>query len=140
MVYYILGILSLVSLAAVAIILGRQIRTNRERQLDYGNLKDYQVTALLVDYLAFRIVRFCRLVLTKSYLFLVHFVKNSISTARYVIVKIERRFNHLASGLAKPEAIHVNDKVSSFLKEIKDYKETVMVEIKNDAENRELGK
>ena len=135
MVYYILIALSLFSLAGLAVVLGWQARENRRRQINYRELGNYRVSGLLVDYLAFKIVRFFRGLVIKSYVFSMHFIKNLISTARYLIVKIERRFNRLAANLTKPDEIHTTDKVSFFLREIKDHKETMMAEMKNSSSN-----
>lgn len=137
MVYYILAVLSLISLVGLIFILMRQVRYNRELNIDYRSLDHYAVTGLVIDYLAFKIVRFFREVLLKSYLFLVHFIKNCVSTARFVIVKVERRFNMIAANMPEPDDIHKTDKVSFFLKEIKDHKETVMAELQSEALNEE---
>jgi hypothetical protein len=140
MVYYILIIISLASLAGLIGIVGWRVRVNRQKNLDYQSLGNYAITGLVIDYIAFRIVRFFRELIFKSYLFLVHFVKNCISTSRFVIVKIERRFNHLAANMPEPDEFHKTDKVSHFLREIKDHKENVMMEIKNGAIEEEFEK
>ena len=133
MVYYILAVFSLISLAGAIFILGRQVRYNRELSIDYRSLEHYGVTGLVIDYLAFKIVHFFREILLKSYLFLVHFIKNCISTARYAIVKVEKRFNLIAANMPELDDIHKTDKVSFFLREIKDHKETVMAELQSEA-------
>lgn len=133
MIYYILVVLSLLSLGGLVFIFYRQVRHNRELNLDYRSLGRYGVTGLAIDYLAFRIVRFFREILFKGYLFSIHFVKNCISTTRFFIVRVERRFNLIAANMPEPDEIHRTDKVSFFLKEIKDHKETMMAELKNDA-------
>lgn len=140
MVYYILAVLSLISLAGLVFILARQVRYNRGLNIDYRSLDHYAVTGLVIDYMAFKIVRFFRELLLKAYLFSVHFVKNCVSTARFVIVKIERRFNMIAANMPEPEDIHKTDKVSFFLREIKDHKETVMAELHNEALAEEIEK
>jgi hypothetical protein len=140
MVYYILIILSLASLSGLVGILGWQIKGNRQKNLDYRSLGNYAITGLVIDYMAFKIVRFFRELIFKSYLFLVHFVKNCISTSRYIIVKVERRFNNLAANMPEPDEFHKTDKVSHFLREIKDHKENAMSEIKNSSIEEEFGK
>lgn len=133
MIYYILAIVSLISLGVLVWLFAKQVRLNRQNNLDYRKLSHFAVTGLVVDYLAFRLVRLCRETLIKTYLFLVHFVKNCISTARFVIVKLEKRFNRLTVNMPEPDDFHKTDKVSHFLREIKDHKETVMAEIQNGA-------
>jgi hypothetical protein len=131
MVYYILAIISLVSLASLLAIFRRQIIINREKNLDFNNFRHYEITSQVIDYLAFRIVRFCQAVLNKFYLFSLHFIKNSVATARYGIVKVERKFNKIVDSTPTPEEIHKTDKVSFFLKEIKEHKENAMAEMQN---------
>jgi len=138
MFYYILVIISLASLAGLVWLFRSQILVNRTKNIDYQSLNHYRVSGLAVDYLAFKIVRFCQNFIFKAYLFSVHFAKNCASTARYVIVKVERRFNLIASNMPEPEEIHKTDKVSFFLKEIKDHKENVMAEIQNGAIAEEI--
>ncbi len=133
MVYYILAVLSLISLVGLVFVLARQVRYNRSHNIDYRSLDHYAVTGLVIDYLAFKIVRFFREVLLKSYLFSVHFIKNCISTARFVIVKVEKKFNRIAANMPEPEDIHKTDKVSFFLREIKDHKENAMAELQSEA-------
>jgi len=140
MIYYILAVISLGSFLGLVWLFTYQIKSNRQKNLDYRSLGKFAVTGLVVDYLAFRIVRFCREVLLKLYLFSVHFVKNCISTTRFVIVKIEKRFNHLAANMPEPDDFHRTDKVSHFLREIKDHKENVMTEIKNSSIEEEFEK
>lgn len=134
MIYYILAFLSLVSLAGIVFILFRRVRHNRQLGIDYHSLGNYAVTGLFIDYLAFKIVHFFRGVLFKTYVFSAHFIKNCISIARYLIVKIERRFKLAVANIPRPDEVHKTDKVSFFLKEIKDHKETVMAELKSEAE------
>ncbi|HRZ30587.1 MAG TPA: hypothetical protein P5274_02900 [Candidatus Paceibacterota bacterium] len=134
MVYYILAVLSLVSFIGMAFILIGRVRHNRELEIDYRSLGNYGVTGLFVDYLAFKIVHFFRGVLFKTYLFSAHFIKNCISVTRYLIVKIERRFKLAVANIPRPDEVHKTDKISFFLKEIKDHKETVMAELKSEAE------
>ena len=138
MFYYILAGLSLASLAGLIAVFGYQVRANRKKNIDYHELSNYHATSLAVDYLAFKIVHFCRNFVFKSYLFLVHFVKNCISTARYALVRIEKKFNLLAANMPEPEEIHKNANVSSFLKEIKEHKENVMTEIQSGAIAEEI--
>jgi len=137
MVYYILAIVALVSLAVLSWLFRRQIMINRAKNLDYNGLKHYAVANVVIDYLAFKIVRFCQSMLRKLYLFSLHFVKNSMATARYAIVKTEKRFNQIVDSTPTPEEIHKTDKVSSFLKEIKDHKETAMFEFQNETNEGE---
>jgi len=134
MIYYILAVLSLASFLIIAYVLNRQVRLNREKNLNYQSLNKYAVTGFFVDYLAFSIVHFCREVVNKTYLFFVHFTKNCIATVRYLIVRIERKFNRLTANIQSPEAIHKNSKVSFFLKEIKEHKENKMAEIQDAAQ------
>lgn len=138
MVYYILAVLSLISFAGLFFILFKQVRYNRDSNIDYRSLGHIRVSSLAVDYFAFKIVHFFREILLKAYLFLVHFIKNCITTARYVIVKAERRFNRIAANMPEPDEVHKNDKVSFFLKEIKEHKENVMAEIHNGAIAEEI--
>lgn len=138
MIYYILAVLCLSTLLGLVGVFGWQVRLNRQKNLDYSSLDDYGVIGLALDYLAFKIVRSCWNVLFKAYLFSVHFAKNCISTARFVIVKVERRFNRLAANMPEPEDIHKTDKVSFFLKEIKEHKENMMAEIQNGAIAEEI--
>lgn len=133
MVYYILAVLSLISLAGSVFILARQVRYNRGLSIDYRSLEHYAVTGLVIDYMAFKIVHFFREILLKGYLFSVHFIKNCISTARFVIVKVERRFNMIAANMPELDDIHKTDKVSFFLREIKDHKENAMAELQSEA-------
>ena len=140
MIYYILAIVSLSSFLGLVWLFAKQVRSNRQKNLDYRSLGKFAVTGLAVDYLAFRIVRFCRELLLKLYLFSVHFVKNCISTTRFIIVKIERRFNNLAANMPEPDDFHRTDKVSHFLREIKDHKENAMSEIKNSSIEEEFEK
>lgn len=131
MVYYILAIIALLSLALLLVIFRRQIIINRQKNLDFRELGNYAVTNQVIDYLAFKIVRFCQDLLRKFYLFSIHFIKNSVATARYAIVKIEKKFNKIVDSSPTPEEIHKTDKVSFFLKEIKEHKENAMAEIQN---------
>ena len=138
MFYYILAGLSFISLAGLVWLFRAQVLANRQNNLDYHKLKNYGVSGLAVDYLAFKIVRLCQDFLFKAYLFSVHFIKNCVSTARYFIVRVERRFNIIASNMPEPEEFHKTSNVSSFLKEIKDHKENVMTEIQNGAIAEEI--
>lgn len=131
MVYYILAIIALVSLAALVAIFRRQVIANRGKNLDYNNFRNYAVANLAIDYLAFKIVRFWQITLHKFYIFSLHFIKNSVSMTRYALVKIEKKFNKIVDAAPSPEEIHKTDKVSSFLKEIKDHKENAMAEMQN---------
>ena len=137
MVYYILAIIALVSLSTLVAIFRRQIIANRGKNLDYNNFRNYAVTNLAIDYLAFKIVRFCQVVLHKLYIFSLHFVKNSVSIARYTIVRAEKKFNKIVDATPSPEEIHKTNKVSSFLKEIKDHKENAMAEMQGNASETE---
>ena len=132
MVYYILAIIALISLASLLAIFRYQIIINRGKKLNYNEFSHYAITNLAIDYLAFRIVRFFQILLKKFYIFSLHFVKNSVSTARYLIVKIERRFNRIVASSPRPEDIHKADKVSFFLKEIKEHKEAAMAQSHNE--------
>lgn len=138
MFYYILAVVSLVSFSGLTWLLRAQVLANRSKNIDYRELNHYRVSGLAVDYLAFKIVRFCQNFVAKAYVFSIHFAKNCASTARYFIVKIERRFNLIASNIPESEEIHKNDKVSFFLKEIKDHKDNVMAEIQNGAIAEEI--
>ncbi|MFA6254330.1 MAG: hypothetical protein WC640_03760 [Candidatus Paceibacterota bacterium] len=133
MVYYILAIIALLSLASLLAIFRRQIIINRGKNLDYNELNQFAVTNLAIDYLAFKIVRFCQITLQKFYLFSIHFIKNSMATARYVIVRTEKYFNKIVDSAPEPEEIHKTDKVSFFLKEIKDHKDAAMAELQSNA-------
>jgi len=132
MIYYILAIITLISLAALLAIFRRQIIINRGKNLDYNELSHYAVTNLVIDYLAFKIVRFCQTILKKFYIFSLHFIKNSMAAIRSAIVKIEKHFNKIVDSAPGPEDIHKTDKVSFFLKEIKEHKEAAMAEIQNE--------
>ncbi len=133
MVYYILAIIALVSLVVLIAIFRRQIIANRGKKLDYSNFRNYTVTNLAIDYLAFKIVRFWQITLHKLYIFSLHFIKNSVSMARYTIVRAEKKFNKIVDAAPGPEEIHKTNKVSSFLQEIKDHKESAMAEIQSGA-------
>ena len=134
MVYYTLAIVALISLVILFFLFRRQIMINRAKNLDYNELNHYGVANVMIDYLAFKIVRFCQSALRKLYLFSLHFVKNSMATARYAMVKSEKRFNQIVDSAPSPEEIHKTDKVSFFLKEIKDHKDATMAEIQTTAD------
>ncbi|MFA5023129.1 MAG: hypothetical protein WC385_00885 [Candidatus Paceibacterota bacterium] len=134
MVYYILAIIALITLAALSVIFRRQIILNRGKNLDYNEFRHYAITNLAIDYLAFKIVRLCQVALKKFYIFSLHFIKNSMATARYTIVRVERKFNKIVDSAPTPDEIHRTDKVSSFLKEIKDHKENAMAEMQSSAD------
>jgi len=140
MVYYILAVLFLVSFVGMVLILGLRVRHNRKEGIDYHRLGYYGVTGLVVDYLAFRIVHFFRGMLFKTYLFSAHFLKNCISVTRYFIVKVERRFKIAVASIPKPDGVHKTDKVSFFLKEIKDHKETVMPDMQKEETKEKIEK
>jgi len=132
-----------VSLAILLAIFRRQIIVNRGKNLDYHDFSHYAITNLAIDYLAFKIVRFCQTTLHKFYLFSIHFIKNSMATTRYAIVRAERKFNKIVDAAPSPEEIHKTDNVSSFLKEIKDHKETAMAEMQSsnlEAQKEEIEK
>src|SRR3989338_8674026 len=116
MVYYILAIIAFVTLVVLSAIFRRQIIINRGKNLDYNEFSHYAITNLAIDYLAFKIVRFCQVTLKKFFLFSLHFVKNSMAAARYAIIKLEKHFNQIVDSAPGPEDIHRTDKVSSFLK------------------------
>lgn len=132
MFYYILALVCLISFIFLVGVLGRQVKINRRNNLDYKGLANLETTNLVIDYVAFKIVRACEMAGSKLYIFLVHFLKNSISLARYVLVRVERRFNQFVANLPDSKGIHKSDKMSFFLKEIKEHKEVVMTEIKNN--------
>ena len=134
MVYYTLAIVALISLVILFFLFRRQIMINRAKNLDYNELNHYAVANVMIDYIAFKIVRFCQSGLRKLYLFSLHFVKNSMATARYAMVKSEKRFNQIVDSAPSPEEIHKTDKVSFFLKEIKDHKDATMAEIQTTAD------
>ena len=134
MVYYILAIIALVSLAILLAIFRRQIIVNRGKNLDYTNFEHYAIANIAIDYLAFKIVRFCQVTIGKFYLFSLHFIKNSVAAVRYGIVKLEKRFNQIVDSAPTPEEIHKTDKVSFFLKEIKDHKDAAMAEMQSSAD------
>jgi hypothetical protein len=122
------------------VIFRRQIITNRGKNLDYKDFRHYAITNLAIDYLAFKIVRFCQTVIKKFYIFSIHFVKNSVATARYAIVRLEKRFNKIVDSAPSPEEIHKTDKVSFFLKEIKEHKEAAMAEFEEANEEAQKEK
>lgn len=140
MFYYILALVCLASLVGFVVILFRQVKINRQNNLDYHRLDNFESTSLALDFLAFKIVHWCRLLASRVYAFSLHFIRNSISLFRYLLVKVERRFNHWVAGLPEANTVHKSDKMSFFLKEIKDHKETVMAEIKNDVAKDEFEK
>lgn len=131
MIYYILTAITLISLISLIIIFRWQIMINRKKKLDYSEFNQFAVINVVIDYLAFKIVHFSQVILKKFYVFLLHFVKNSMATIRYLVVKIEKRFNRIIAATPEPDGVHKTDKVSSFLKEIKDHKEAAILEIKN---------
>lgn len=133
MLYYLLAFLCLISFIFLATLLGWQVRVNRRNNLDYHGLTNLGTTSLVIDYFAFKIVRGCEVFGSKIYLFLIHFLKNSISLARYLLVRVERRFNLFVAGLPDKKGVHKSDKMSFFLKEIKEHKDNVMAELQSEA-------
>jgi len=87
---------------------------------------DYSIAHLVVDYLAFRLVYFCKQTISKGYLFLLYFLRNSISVIRYLIIRLEKRFYRFTESIKEKEKVIHQGKVSSFLKEIREHKENVM--------------
>ncbi len=140
MVYYILAIMALVSLAILLALFRHQIMINRGKNLDYNELNHYVLANVAIDYLAFKIVYFCQMVLKKLYLFLLHFVKNSMAMTRHIIVKTEKRFNQIVDSAPSSEEIHKTDKVSFFLKEIKDHKDATIAKIQNKVDKTQREK
>lgn len=132
MIYYILAFVCLISFITLLGILSWQVKVNRRNNLDYSGLAGLGTTNLVIDYFAFKIVRLCEIIGSKLYIFLVHFLKNSISLARYLLVRVEKRFNQFVAGLPDKKGIHKTDKMSFFLKEIKDHKETIMAELQGE--------
>lgn len=131
--YYILALICLISFLVLFGLLNWQVKRNRRNNLDYRGLANLGTTNLVIDYFAFKIVNFCEVISSKSYIFFVHFLKNSISLTRYILVRIEKRFNQFVAGLPDKKGIYKTDKMSFFLKEIKDHKDTVMAELQGEA-------
>ncbi len=136
---YILIGLSFLSLAGLVGLLGWKIKANRENNIDHTQLDDYGITHLVVDYIAFKIVHFCKQTINKVYLFLLFFTRNVLSVIRFVVFKIEKKFSSVAELAKERKAVHKEGPVSFFLQEIKEHKENAMAEIKIAAEeeNRE---
>jgi len=131
---YILIGLSFLSLAGLVWLLGQKIRENRKNNIDHTQLDDYGVTHLVIDYVAFKIVHFCKETLSKIYLFSLFFTRNILSVVRYVVFRVEKKFSSVAESAKEKKAIHKEGPVSFFLQEIKEHKENVMAEIKSAAE------
>ncbi|MCX6713601.1 MAG: hypothetical protein NTV48_00650 [Candidatus Vogelbacteria bacterium] len=131
---YILIGLSFLSLAGLVWLLGRKIKANRANNIDHTQLDDYGITHLVIDYIAFKIVHFCKETLNKLYLFSLFFTRNVLSLVRYLTFRIEKKFSAVAESAKQKKTIHKEGPVSFFLQEIKEHKENAMAEIKSAAE------
>lgn len=116
----------LLSLTGLVILLAWRVSCNRRNHLDFNQVADYFIAHLVVDYLAFRLVYFCKQTISKGYLFLLYFLRNSISVIRYLIIRLEKRFYRFTESIKEKEKVIHQGKVSSFLKEIREHKENVM--------------
>lgn len=118
----------LLSLAGLVAILTWRVSYNRRNKIDFNQVSDYSIAHLVVDYIAFRLVYLCKQVVTKGYLFLLFFLRNSLSIIRYLIIRLEKRFYRFTESIKEKEKVIHQGKVSSFLKEIREHKESVSVE------------
>ena len=59
---------------------------------------------------------------------------------RHIIVKTEKRFNQIVDSAPSSEEIHKTDKVSFFLKEIKDHKDATIAKIQNKVDKTQREK
>lgn len=114
------------SLAGLVILLVWRISYNRRNHIDFNQVADYSIAHLIVDYIAFRLVYFCKRTINKIYLFSLFFARNSISVVRYLIIRLEKRFYRFTESIKEKEKVIHQGEVSSFLKEIREHKENVM--------------
>ncbi len=120
-------IVLLLSFGGMGALLVYQIRENRRRGiLVEPEMADYSIAHMIVDYVAFKMVYWCKQLAEKFYLFLIFFLRHSLSVIRFIVVRVEKKFGRFTDALQKrQQVIHVNGSVSSFLREIKDHKEAV---------------
>jgi len=122
----------LLSLAGLVALLAWRISYNRRHKISFQEVGDYSISHLIIDYIAFRFVNFCKQVVVKSYLFLLFFLRNTLSVIRYLIIRLEKRFYRFTDSLKEKEKVIIRQgEVSSFLKEIRDHKEKALAEVED---------
>ncbi len=124
-------------MTGLIVILAKRISYNQQHEIDFNQVSDYSITQLVIDYVAFRLVYFCKQTMIKSYLFLLFFLRNSISVVRYLIIRLEKRFYRFTESIKEREEIIHQGKVSSFLKEIREHKENILAEFSKTEENED---
>lgn len=127
----------LLSFAGLVALLAWRVSYNRQHRVSFQEVGDYSISHLIVDYIAFRLVYFCKQVVVKSYLFLLFFLRNSLSVIRYLIIRLEKRFYRFTDSLKEKEKIIHQGEVSSFLKEIREHKEKTLAEAEGNVAKEE---
>lgn len=128
---YILILITLFSLIGMIFILINQVIKNRQAGIDSSQFSGFSVAGILIDYMAFKIVYFCREIIYKLYVFSMFFIRNLLSVIRYAVIRVEKRFHRVTVKLQGRQIIHRNDSVSFFLREIKEHKDSVVAGLHN---------